>query len=80
MFANEIDKCFNIVSKCVCMYQVKKEDKNRKKEDKKQKKRRKNEKETRKRETQRNITNVDACCPGPSPNCPPSPLSPFYSL
>ena len=40
MFANEIDKCFNIVSKCVCMYQVKKEDKNRKKEDKKQKKKR----------------------------------------
>lgn len=73
MFANEIDKCFNIVSKCVYMYQVKKEDK-------KQKKRRKNEKETRKRETQRNVTNVDACCPGPSPNCPPSHLSPFYSL
>lgn len=50
MFANEIDKCFNIVSKCVCMYQVKKEDKNRKK---KTKNRKKEEKTKKKREKEK---------------------------
>ena len=50
MFANEIDKCFNIVSKCVYTYvpskqtnkqkKEKKEDKNRKKKEEKVKKKR----------------------------------------